>query len=679
MTNPEILAPSGGKEQLQAAVRCGADAVYLGAGDFNARRNAENFSEDELFSAVEYCHAYGVKVYVTLNTLIFDKERASLYKTIEAVAKSGADAVIVQDFAVAAAVKKICPTLTLHASTQMAVHNLSGALLLESLGFKRVVLARELSFEEIKEITNNTKLEIEIFVHGAHCMSSSGNCYISAMFGERSGNRGKCAQVCRLNFKSREREYALSLKDMSYLDSLKALSDIGVTSFKIEGRMKRPEYVAAAVTSAKKALSGKSYSKETLQSVFSRSGFTDGYLRGKINADMFGYRKKDDVTAATPVLKQLEALYKDEAARFPLKCELTLKTDEPALLKVSSRGFSASSSGDIPQAPQKSPLTKELAEKSLRKLGGTPYYFESLDYLNTQGLTLPLSAVNALRRDAVTALTSLVTELHREVIKAVPEEISAHVPPLHKMRARFNSLSQYSEDFDKCEYVSFPIDEIIKSPESLKKIKTRVIAELPELLYTFEEECLKAKLDTLKALGVADVAVGNIGALKLSRDKGFTLHGTTLLNITNTDSLSEYSALGLSSATVSFEMNKDAISALGGNIERGYISYGYLPLMHLRACPQKGKNGCGACTGVSAITDRKGISFTLLCHSKKYSVLLNSVPLYVGDKERFNTDFEVLYFTVESADECKSILNTALKKAPLKGAKTSGIYFRELL
>lgn len=443
--------------------------------------------------------------------------------------------------------------------------------------------------------------------------------------------------------------------------------------------MKRPEYVAASVTSAKKALSGESYSKETLQSVFSRSGFTDGYLKGKINADMFGYRKKDDVTAATPVLKQLEALYKDEAARFPLKCELTLKKDEPALLKVSSRGFSAFSSGDTPQTPQKSPLTKELAEKSLRKLGGTPYYFESLEFLNPHSLTLPLSAVNALRRDAVTSLTSRVTELHREVIKVVPEEISAHVPTFHKMRARFNSFSQYSEAFDKCEYVSFPIDEIIKSPESLKKIKARVIAELPELLYTLEEECLNAKLNTLKALGVTDVAVGNIGTLKLSRDKGFTLHGTNLLNITNTDSLSEYSALGLNSATVSFEMNKDAISALGGNIERGYISYGYLPLMHFRACPQKGKGGCGACTGVSAITDRKGISFTLLCHSKKYSVLLNSVPLYVGDKERFNTDFEVLYFTVEGADECKSILNAALKKAPLKGAKTSGIYFRELL
>lgn len=678
MTNPEILAPAGGFEQLKAAVRCGADAVYLGAGDFNARRNAENFSENELFSAVEYCHAYGVKAYVTLNTLIFDSELESLYKTVELIAKSGADAVIVQDAAVAEAVKKICPSLTLHASTQMAVHNLSGALLLEELGFKRVVLSREMSLEEIKAVASGTSLETETFVHGAHCMSASGNCYISAIFGERSGNRGKCAQVCRLNFKSREREYALSLKDMSYLDSLPLLKGAGVASFKIEGRMKRPEYVAAAVTSTKNALNGLPYDKSSLQGVFSRSGFTDGYLKGKITADMFGYRKKDDVTAAAPVLKALEALYKDESPRFPVNATLKLNKNEPSLLTLSSRGLTVTASGDTPEVPVKSPLTQELAEKSIKKLGGTPYYLNELEFINPASLTLPLSAINALRRDGVSRLTKAATELKRDVNYAIPEKAPPHTAKAQKIRARLEKLSQYSEAFEKCEYISLPVDELLKNKDSINKIKAEIIAELPELLYPLEEEALGEKLKELKALGITNAAVGNLGTLKLAKSLGFTLHGGHRLNITNSRSLLFYSRLGLSSAVVSFELNARLIDALGGEIPRGHIAYGYLPLMLFRACPQKGKNGCGTCTGISTLTDRKDVDFTLLCRNKKYSVLLNSVPLYVGEKE-LNTDFEVLYFTTETKELCAKILDTAIKKAPLKGAKTSGIYFRELL
>ena len=265
MKNYEILAPAGAYEQLRAAVICGADAVYLGAGNFNARRNAQNFTNENLNEAVKYCHLRKVKVYVTLNTLVFDKELPELYETVKSIAQSGADAVIVQDFATVRAVKEVCPELPIHASTQMAVHNVSGALYLQSMGFSRIVLARELSLEEIKEIRKNVTSELEVFVHGAHCMSASGNCYLSAMLGERSGNRGLCAQGCRLNWKNTHgREYALSLKDMSYLDSINELADIGVESFKIEGRMKRPEYVAASVSSLKKALNGEPYEIEGL-------------------------------------------------------------------------------------------------------------------------------------------------------------------------------------------------------------------------------------------------------------------------------------------------------------------------------------------------------------------------------------------------------------------------------
>ena len=226
MINHEILAPVGADEQLRAAVRCGADAVYLGTDDFNARRNAENFKGIDLETAIRYCKLRKVKVYVTLNTLIFDKEAEKLYKTVESICRSGADAIIVQDFFTVKVIKDICPEMAIHASTQMAVHNVAGAKFLEEKGFSRIVLARELSLSEIKELRKSVTAELEVFVHGAHCMSTSGNCYLSAMLGERSGNRGLCAQGCRLNWISKHgREYALSLKDMSYLDTIRELAD----------------------------------------------------------------------------------------------------------------------------------------------------------------------------------------------------------------------------------------------------------------------------------------------------------------------------------------------------------------------------------------------------------------------------------------------------------------------
>ena len=369
MNKFEILAPAGAHEQLKAAVICGANAVYLGAGNFNARRNADNFKNDDLKEAVKYCHLRNVKVYVTLNTLIFDKETEELYETVKLIAESGADAVIVQDFAVFEAVKHICPDLPLHASTQMAVHNVSGALMLQNLGFSRIVLARELSLAEIKEIRKNVTAELEVFVHGAHCMGASGNCYLSAMLGERSGNRGLCAQGCRLGWKSQHgRDYALSLKDMSYLDSIGDLCDIGVESFKIEGRMKRPEYVAAAVTSLNNALKGGKYDKDTLRSVFSRNGFTDGYLKGKRDLTMFGYRGKEDVTSAANVLKTLETLYRDDIHPIGVRLSLSLKKNEASVLEISGKGKNVTVQGAVPEIPRNAPLSREIAERNLSKL-----------------------------------------------------------------------------------------------------------------------------------------------------------------------------------------------------------------------------------------------------------------------------------------------------------------------
>lgn len=681
MNELEILAPAGAFEQLKAAVICGADAVYLGAGNFNARRNAKNFTYADLKDAVKYCHLRNVKVYVTLNTLVFDKECSELYETVEAVAKSGADAVIVQDFAVCEAVKKICPELPLHASTQMAVHNVSGAVFLEKLGFSRIVLARELSFGEIEKIRKNTSAELEVFVHGAHCMSTSGNCYLSAMLGERSGNRGLCAQGCRLNWKSAHgREYALSLKDMSYLDSISALKSAGIDSFKIEGRMKRPEYVAAAVTSLKNALNGKEYDKTVLRSVFSRSGFTDGYLKGKRDLDMFGFRDKEDVTSASAVLKELQNLYRDDIHPTKADMVLTLKKGEESTLGITAKNTTVTVQGAIPETPEKSPLSTEIALRNLGKLGNTPFFIGDLTFNNPYSLTLSASSINALRRNGVEKLEEKLTETTYKINSLTHAPFEPHRSSFApKTRARFEKFSQYSDIFENCEFIILPIAEILKNKEQAKKLSSHIIAELPQLIYPDAEEKIADELGELKKLGITHGITGNIGGIKILADVGFTVHGSHGLNITNTDALRFYESLNLKDTVLSFELTQKALNNMGADITRGAYVYGYLPLMLMRTCPQKTSFGCENCKGITELTDRKGFKFPVICNNRVYSVLHNSVPMYIGDQNLSALDFATLYFTVESSRECADIYNSVLNKTNIQGKKTRGLFSRELL
>ena len=348
MTGAEILAPAGGMEQLIAAVRCGADAVYLGTGGFNARRNAANFTAASLREAVAYCHGRGAKVYVTVNTLVMDTEWAALESAAAEIAAAGADAVIVQDLAVMEFFRENYPTLRLHASTQTAVHNVEGALELQELGCECVVLARELTLEEMAKISEAVNIRTEAFVHGAHCMSVSGACYLSGMLGGRSGNRGLCAQPCRLDWRCGEGNHVLSLKDMSLISHIREMAEAGVGSFKIEGRMKRAEYVAAAVTACKNALEGKAYDEEQLRAVFSRSGFTDGYLTGRRDGAMFGIRTKEDVTGAEKVLGELRGLYRGETPRVAVDMSFAA-TPEGSSLTVSDGTRTVTVPGETPQ------------------------------------------------------------------------------------------------------------------------------------------------------------------------------------------------------------------------------------------------------------------------------------------------------------------------------------------
>ncbi len=679
MSNAEILAPVGSTEQLLAAVRSGANAIYLGTKNFNARRNADNFDNFNLNEAVKYCHSYGVKVYVTLNTIVFDKELPSLYETVKEIAESGADAVIVQDFATIDAVKKICPTLPLHASTQMAVHNVSGVKVLERLGFSRVVLARELSFKEIEKIVKSTKLETEVFVHGAHCMSVSGNCYISAFLGERSGNRGLCAQPCRLDWKFDNKNFALSLKDMSYIDHLKDLEKIGVTSLKIEGRMKRPEYVAASVTACKNALNNKEYSKELLKAVFSRSGFTDGYLMDKRNSDMFGYRSKDDVISATnDVFKELQNLYKTDTPVTPVNMTFTV-TKESTILEITARGVTVAATTTGGEVPIKNPLSFELCEKNLKKLGGTPYFLNDLKFNNPENLTLSLSTINALRRECVEKLDTQLNSVKREIFNVSPEIKENNKKKKPTLRARFSEFSQYSTEFTQCEHLIFPIKEVFNHTEELSEIKEKIVIELPDLIYPNSEDKILKELQALKSLGFKNSISGNIGGIEIIKSADLNAFGGHTLNIANSDAVEFYENQGVKDLTLSVELSSKAIDSISSTAKIGAYCYGNLPLMFFRNCPLKQKDGCGNCNGRRRITDRKNIEFPVICHDKIYSVLHNSVPLYISDKINLNCDFVTMYFTNESKEECKEIFGLCKNNQSTPFKKTSGLYLREVL
>ena len=420
----EILAPAGGEVQLRAAVLCGADAVYLGLRGFNARAGAENFDENTLPQTVGWCHSRGVKVYVTLNTLVTDRELPRWLRSLDAVAAAGVDGVLVQDLGLVRLMRQRYPTLPLLGSTQMSVHNLAGARLLEEMGLYQVVLARELSKEEIAAICAGTSLRCEVFVHGALCMSVSGQCYLSSVLGERSGNRGRCAQPCRLDFKSHGRSYALSLKDLTLTDRLQELEALGVASFKIEGRLKRPEYVAAAVTACRQSLSGEAPDLETLRSVFSRSGFTDGYYTARRDLSMFGIRTKEDAAASAEVLGRLAALTRNEVGRLPTDMVLTLLPGKPVTLAVTDGTHRVEVAGEVPQTALTRPTDEELARRALEKCGGTPFYLQNLTCHIAPGLMLPLSALNRLRAAALTALAEA-----RSVVIPYPQAPAAAEEP----------------------------------------------------------------------------------------------------------------------------------------------------------------------------------------------------------------------------------------------------------
>ena len=673
----EILAPAGNEQSLVAAVRSGADAVYLGTGAFNARRNADNFKDDSLTDAVNYCHGRGVKVYLTLNTLIRDEELPAFLAAAREVAQAGSDGVIVQDLAVVQVLKTICPDLPLVASTQMSVHNAAGVRALEDMGFSRVVLARELTLDEIKAIRQETKAELEVFVHGALCMSVSGMCYYSAMMGERSGNRGLCAQPCRLNSSVNGRPYALSLKDMSFITRVRDLEAAGVCSVKIEGRMKRPEYVAAAVTAVRAALKGEEPDMATLQAVFSRSGFTDGYLTGKRNVRMFGVRTVEDASASKTVFGKLADLYRREFPGVPVDMTLEAKNDTLLLRAKDSMGNAAEASAHI-QKGDMAPLTEDIARRNLSKTGGTPFTVRECHVDIPEDLPVPGSVVNGLRREALDQLLALRSRGNGYPLGPMDApEIRPFTPQKQGIRLRFERADQVFSA-PGVEAFILPLEEIEKHPDLLAG-ETPLWAELPQLVWPLEEQPVLDRLTALKEKGLTDVVAGNVCELVLSQRAGLTVHGGSTLNVTNTLSLNAYEAMGMADTTLSFELPVRKGAKLGGTKPRGILAYGRLPLMQFRACPARGEKGCGFCTGRPELVDRKGVVFPMVCHDRRYTTLLNSVPLYLGDKALPPFDFVTLYFTTEDREICRRVYEGFRRGDAPWFDRTSGLAYRTLL
>ena len=691
MSRPEILAPAGNREMLGAAVFSGADAVYLGLTGFNARRTAGNFTPDELREAVAFCHARGVKVHVTLNTLVYDRELAGLADAVRAVADAGADAVIADDLATAQLVKSIAPTLHLHGSTQMSVHTPEGAKELAALGYDRVILARELSLDEIRAVCEASPIEVEVFVHGALCMSVSGQCMMSAFLGGRSGNRGACAGPCRLPFDASAglkpgqpgKACHLSLKDMDYIPHLRELMDAGVASVKIEGRLRTPEYVAAAVHAARCALAGEAYDADLLQHAFSRAGFTSGfYDNDYLNAAMFGRRSEEQAAETRAALPQLRELYRRERPCVAL--QLTLAITETGVTLTAEDGDGNKTTAHNATVPSAAQNTEEALvegyQKALCKTGGTPFAATQTTVQGAAGHYLPAAVINELRREVLAELLRL-----REVPQPkpfCPVALPATRRPAQAQPAllelRFQRAGQCTDALAQAAgRLVFPLGEAAALPAGWQ---AKTALSLPRAI--FDEADTRRAVAAATALGFTAFEVQNIGALGILADEapGATLLGGFGLNITNAMAAAESAALGLSSLTLSPELPVAAAGALAAPVPTGLPAYGHLPLMLTRACPMRNRVTCAQCKGEGELVDRKGKPLSILCTGAGRGgvrQLLNPIPLWMGERKReLGTDFAALYFTTETAARCAEVTRLFTAGLPYDGEFTRGLYYK---
>ena len=698
----ELLSPAGSPEALRAAVQSGADAVYLGMGSFNARRSAKNFSEEDFAAALRYCHERGVRVFLTLNTLLSDRELPEALESARLASRLGVDAVLVQDWGLFALLREALPDLPLHASTQMSLFTSGGAQEAARLGCERVVIARECSARDTEAICRNCPAEVEIFAHGALCMCYSGQCYLSALIGGRSGSRGACAQPCRLPYgldAPAKAARPLSLKDNCLASELRRAQDMGVACLKLEGRMKRPEYVSVVTDIYARLLrEGRRPTPEeerALDAAFSRQGFTDAYWQGRRGPKMFGSRP-ENAPEPKELFAQARAVYeKDSARTVPVTFTASIPAGEPcALTAQDGDGHSVTVTGPIPEAARTRPLTAEELEARLRKTGGTAYRCEAVQVTVAEGLSLPASAVNELRRQALTALTEArcTPPKRRELPygKQISDEGRNPGPPaltvtLHSRRQLSPELLALSPAA-----IALPLEEIADMG-TLPAFSGEWQAILPRVWRDRDEGKLRELLKIAEKAGVSALLLGNLGHFPLVRDLDLTLRGDYGLNAFNSRSLAFLQSEGLASCCLSFELKGAQVRSLRLPLPAEAIVYGRLPLMVTENCLVQNGKGCrldaqgpavpgkAPCREGHVLTDRTGASFPILGVWGHRSELQNSLPLWLADREdwkRMGLATARLRFTVESAEEAARILRAYQTGAQPPQKFTRGLWDR---
>lgn len=690
----ELLAPAGSMEALRAAVCNGADAVYLGADTFNARMNARNFSAADLQEAVVYCHVRGVKVHLTLNTLVLDRETPRAAELIRMAASCGVDAFIVQDLGMVSLCRQLAPDVPIHASTQMSIHSLEGVLEAAALGCSRVVLARELPAEEIAHICKKSPVEIEVFVHGALCMCYSGQCYLSSVIGRRSGNRGQCAQPCRLPYgygRFESTRYPLSLKDNCLAGELDELRRMGVASIKIEGRMKRPEYVAIVTRAYRTVLNGGKLTQADLQELetaFSRQGFTDGYFKGQTGSDMFGRRQESEDTA--DLFASARATYEQgETQRIGVRFYAMIHRGQPARLAVEDPdGNLCRTYGPVPEQAVYRSLTAQDLEQQLKKTGGTPYLCTSVRSSLDPDLMLPASAINAMRRDVIAELTAKRGRAEKPHLNAYDEpprydgisgepQLTVAVRTADQITSRMLSM--------KPTVLYVPLSELVEHPELRQRVgvETQLAAILPRVIWSGELVPIARQLRTVYEMGVRQVLAGNLGQLHIARAAGFAVRGDFGLNIVNSRAMRYLREQGLDSQLLSFELTLPQIRDISKAVPAEVLIYGRLPLMLMENCVIKNRTGTCTCqTGTVRLVDRVGEEFPIVkdpgtCRN----VLLNGKKLYLLDKKDAFRGMGLwalrLQFTTENPSEIDKVLMDYQGRAVFDaGSYTRGLYSR---
>ncbi len=690
----ELLAPAGSAEALRAAVQNGANAVYLGCGSFNARQGAKNFTPQMLTEAVKYCHIRGVAVHLTLNTLVSDKEMEEAAALIRHAASSGVDAFIVQDLGVIELCKQIAPHIPIHGSTQMTVHSLDGVLLCAKMGLKRVVLSRELKREEIRYICQNSPIEIEVFAHGALCMSYSGQCYLSAAIGGRSGNRGRCAQPCRQSYGYGrwQKQFPLSLRDNCLIPYLQELESMGVVSLKLEGRMKRAEYVAAVTGVYRQAIdSGKVTPQmaQTLHTAFNRQGFTDGYYTGKTGQEMFGVREENQEDQR--FYKQMRQTYESkEKGLVPVTFHATVTASRFSLTVKDPEGRSCTMEGAAPEEARNAPLSEEMLAERLSKTGGTPYYCADVKASVAHGVTLSAAAINALRRDVLNMLTAQRARQESKPLGGRKPLGSYPAPRRHpELTVQVTTREQITSNLLKMNpaVLYVPLHILTEIPEFTRELTKRVnvCAVLPRIVHDGEISQVCQGMRTALPLGVTEVLAGTLGLVKSAKDCGMKVRGDFGLNLYNSLSMEAARALGLTSATVSMEMTLPQIRDVAKALPTELIAYGRMPLMVTENCIIQGRTGqCSCHLAPAKLTDKTGADFPIIKDGNRCrSVLLNGKKVYWLDRQ---TDLghlglwaNRLYFTTENAKEVDRILNSYLNPTAFDpGACTRGLYLRGL-